>query len=101
MFFRLYLQVIVDKYVAVCQEYEIPVDLRIIESAENMCEQGFSTAEACSLLTNILSICLTSKTLAVKGDPTCIYNARSRYLQCTVNPSGDCRDCPHFKIAQR
>ncbi|MBD1821911.1 hypothetical protein H6F89_00730 [Cyanobacteria bacterium FACHB-63] len=27
------------------------------------------------------------------GDFTCIYNARSPYLRCAVNPSGPCENC--------
>lgn len=27
----------------------------------------------------------------------CIYNANSIYLQCAVNPKGDCKTCPHFE----
>ena len=31
------------------------------------------------------------------GDPSCAYNARSKYLLCAVNPSGSCSDCPHYQ----
>ncbi len=27
------------------------------------------------------------------GDITCEFNARSRYLRCTVNPNGPCEGC--------
>jgi hypothetical protein len=27
------------------------------------------------------------------GDQTCLYNARSRYLQCAMHPTGDCSQC--------
>jgi hypothetical protein len=33
----------------------------------------------------------------VTGDPTCQFNARSAYIRCAVNPSGPCRDCPHYR----
>lgn len=33
----------------------------------------------------------------VIGDTTCRFNARSRYIRCAVNPSGDCKECPHYK----
>jgi hypothetical protein len=31
------------------------------------------------------------------GDRSCIYNAKSPYLQCTVAPEGDCATCPHYE----
>jgi hypothetical protein len=31
------------------------------------------------------------------GNPSCINNARSPYLQCAVNPTGDCGDCKDFR----
>ena len=32
------------------------------------------------------------------GDkPDCIYNAHSRYLRCTVNPTGTCVGCQHYQ----
>lgn len=31
------------------------------------------------------------------GDPSCVYNAKSPYLRCAVNPDGNCGDCPHFE----
>jgi Family of unknown function (DUF6464) len=31
------------------------------------------------------------------GNPSCINNARSAYLQCAVNPTGDCGDCKDFR----
>jgi hypothetical protein len=31
------------------------------------------------------------------GDITCVNNARSQYLQCAVNPTGNCAECPHFE----
>jgi Family of unknown function (DUF6464) len=34
------------------------------------------------------------------GDPTCINNARSPYLQCAVNPSGVCGSCKHWETAE-
>ncbi|MBI4781156.1 MAG: hypothetical protein HY785_07500 [Oscillatoriophycideae cyanobacterium NC_groundwater_1537_Pr4_S-0.65um_50_18] len=33
----------------------------------------------------------------VVGDITCLYNARSELLRCTVNPSGPCDRCPHYQ----
>jgi len=27
------------------------------------------------------------------GDLNCVYNARSPYLRCAVNPSGPCHNC--------
>lgn len=36
------------------------------------------------------------------GDPTCRFNARSRYLRCAVNPAGPCLNCVHREpITQR
>jgi Family of unknown function (DUF6464) len=34
------------------------------------------------------------------GDQACINNARSEYLQCAVNPSGDCGDCKHREVEE-
>jgi len=31
------------------------------------------------------------------GDITCQFNARSPYLRCTINPSGPCKECPHYE----
>ncbi|EKQ70653.1 hypothetical protein OsccyDRAFT_0955 [Leptolyngbyaceae cyanobacterium JSC-12] len=33
----------------------------------------------------------------IVGDLSCQFNARSAYLRCAVNPSGPCRDCPHYE----
>ncbi|NJO94460.1 MAG: hypothetical protein HC820_09305 [Hydrococcus sp. RM1_1_31] len=35
------------------------------------------------------------------GDPTCIYNARSKHLLCAVNPTGSCSDCAHYTVGTR
>ena len=32
----------------------------------------------------------------VIGDVTCLYNAHSEVLRCTVNPSGPCDRCVHY-----
>ncbi|HEY9906592.1 MAG TPA: DUF6464 family protein [Thermosynechococcaceae cyanobacterium] len=32
------------------------------------------------------------------GDITCRFNARSPHLRCAVNPSGSCKECPHYEI---
>ena len=34
------------------------------------------------------------------GDITCQFNARSPYLRCPVNPSGPCKECPHYESIQ-
>jgi hypothetical protein len=34
------------------------------------------------------------------GDQDCINNARSEYLQCAINPSGDCGDCKHREVEE-
>ncbi|AFY68560.1 hypothetical protein Pse7367_0244 [Thalassoporum mexicanum PCC 7367] len=31
------------------------------------------------------------------GDRSCIYNAKSRYIRCTVNPDGPCQGCKHYQ----
>jgi tetratricopeptide (TPR) repeat protein len=31
------------------------------------------------------------------GNPSCINNARSPYLQCVINPTGDCSDCKDYR----
>ena len=31
------------------------------------------------------------------GDPSCKFNARSQYIQCAVNPSGNCVTCRHYE----
>ena len=31
------------------------------------------------------------------GDWSCVYNARSPLLRCTVNPGGSCSGCVHYK----
>lgn len=31
------------------------------------------------------------------GDQNCLYNARSPYLRCAVNPDGPCEDCSYFQ----
>ncbi|NJP08468.1 MAG: hypothetical protein HC866_02485 [Leptolyngbyaceae cyanobacterium RU_5_1] len=33
----------------------------------------------------------------IVGDITCQYNARSAYIRCAVNPSGPCKECPHYE----
>ena len=33
---------------------------------------------------------------ALLGDATCIYNAKSPYLRCVVNPYGPCDGCPDY-----
>ncbi|MBN3993824.1 MAG: hypothetical protein HWQ36_25920 [Nostoc sp. NMS2] len=32
------------------------------------------------------------------GDPSCKFNARSPFMQCAVNPSGNCANCQHFEL---
>jgi Family of unknown function (DUF6464) len=34
------------------------------------------------------------------GDQACINNAKSEYLQCAINPSGDCGSCKHRQTAE-
>jgi hypothetical protein len=34
------------------------------------------------------------------GDQACINNARSQYLQCAINPAGDCGDCKHRQTTE-
>lgn len=39
-----------------------------------------------------------------KGDRTCVNNAISPYLQCGINPEGDCKTCVYYekrKYSQR
>ena len=31
------------------------------------------------------------------GDSSCIYNARSSYILCAVNPCGSCQNCDHYE----
>jgi hypothetical protein len=31
------------------------------------------------------------------GNPNCFYNARSIWLQCAVNPTGNCETCQHYQ----
>lgn len=31
------------------------------------------------------------------GDVSCEYNAKSKYLRCTVNPCGPCEGCQHYE----
>ncbi|MFN5854355.1 MAG: DUF6464 family protein [Pseudanabaenaceae cyanobacterium] len=31
------------------------------------------------------------------GNTNCIYNARSVYLRCAINPDGPCQDCSYFE----
>ncbi|MBF2076982.1 MAG: hypothetical protein IGR76_00265 [Synechococcales cyanobacterium T60_A2020_003] len=31
------------------------------------------------------------------GDQSCLFNARSPYVRCAVNPSGPCEDCRHYQ----
>ncbi len=33
----------------------------------------------------------------IVGDITCRFNARSAYLRCATNPSGPCKQCPHYE----
>jgi hypothetical protein len=33
----------------------------------------------------------------VLGNQNCINNARSLHLQCAVNPTGNCQECPEFQ----
>jgi hypothetical protein len=36
------------------------------------------------------------------GDPTCIYNARSPFIRCAVNPQTDsCEHCHHYEMLER
>lgn len=32
------------------------------------------------------------------GNQACVNNARSQYLQCAVNPKGDCNNCQYLKF---
>ncbi|GAP97879.1 DUF6464 family protein [Leptolyngbya sp. NIES-2104] len=34
---------------------------------------------------------------ALIGDFTCVYNARSPYVRCAVNPSGPCETCRSYE----
>lgn len=40
------------------------------------------------------------KTLMTIGDISCINNARSPYLRCSINPSGPCEQCKDFATLQ-
>ena len=31
------------------------------------------------------------------GNPSCRFNAHSPYIRCAVNPSGPCKNCPHYE----
>ena len=31
------------------------------------------------------------------GEMSCIYNARSPYLRCAINPEGPCEGCNYYK----
>ncbi|MCT7959182.1 DUF6464 family protein [Laspinema sp. D1] len=33
----------------------------------------------------------------VTGDITCLYNARSAYLRCALNPEGPCETCRQYE----
>lgn len=33
----------------------------------------------------------------IVGDQTCMFNARSPYIRCAVNPSGPCDSCRHYQ----
>ena len=44
-----------------------------------------------------ISEAATNSTLSYRGDPNCIYNARSPYILCAVNPCGSCQNCSHYK----
>jgi Family of unknown function (DUF6464) len=35
------------------------------------------------------------------GDITCIYNARSPYIRCAVNPGGLCQDCRYYDSEEK
>ncbi|MDJ0743158.1 MAG: DUF6464 family protein [Xenococcaceae cyanobacterium MO_167.B27] len=49
--------------------------------------------------TNVTDSHLLGEELAVSyiGDLSCIYNARSPYIRCAVNPCGSCQDCPYYR----
>lgn len=36
-------------------------------------------------------------TINAIGDVSCEYNAKSKYLRCTVNPCGPCEGCQHYE----
>lgn len=36
------------------------------------------------------------RTYTTIGDLSCKYNARSPYLRCAINPSGQCQNCQHY-----
>ncbi|MBP0000407.1 MAG: hypothetical protein J7641_15650 [Cyanobacteria bacterium SID2] len=38
--------------------------------------------------------------LEILGDRTCLYNARSPYLRCAVNPYGPCNGCRFYREQQ-
>lgn len=42
-------------------------------------------------------VVLQAETVGCLGDPSCKFNARSPYVQCAVNPKGDCADCQYFE----
>ena len=33
----------------------------------------------------------------VMGDPSCVFNAHSELIRCTVNPLGNCGNCIHYQ----
>ncbi|MEH1788412.1 MAG: DUF6464 family protein [Nostoc sp.] len=37
------------------------------------------------------------KAINAIGDVSCEYNAKSKYLRCTVNPCGPCEGCQHYE----
>ncbi|MBN3993836.1 MAG: hypothetical protein HWQ36_25980 [Nostoc sp. NMS2] len=42
-----------------------------------------------------------SATVQTIGDLTCINNARSSYLRCTVNPCGPCQGCKDYEPSSK
>ncbi|QLE42232.1 hypothetical protein FD723_18605 [Nostoc sp. C052] len=66
-----------------------------VESADSclrsLAEAGISTAEA------IEACSRHSEPRGCVGDASCRWNARSPYIRCAINPSGECQGCKHYE----
>nr|WP_254626003.1 DUF6464 family protein [Nostoc sp. TCL240-02] len=61
------------------------------EVFRRLARTGISSAELCDALNNA---CREPQFI---GDVTCKWNARSPYIRCAINPSGECQGCKDYE----
>lgn len=83
-----------------CLKFSWQIDNQIFDYEDiidqiNLCDWK-STAIADVICYEIEEINYTYKHQSI-GDITCLFNARSPQLRCSVNPSGPCENCDFYE----